>query len=217
MDFTFPKLGLISGNKMEHFLRRYIGDKTFHDVKLPFKVMASNLKTKEEVTIDKGSIAKAVRTSISIPGIVAPVKFGDQYLLDGGILNPIPVGPLVRMGIGKIIAVNVLPILKERKGGLSFLAEKKDKDRKTIFGGLKKKIDKKLQKTFSPNIFDVIVGSLEAMEYVLAEQACQQADVVINPEIEPFGWFDFVSAQELIRLGEEEALKMLPEIKNMIK
>ncbi|MFC1703804.1 patatin-like phospholipase family protein, partial [Candidatus Omnitrophota bacterium] len=216
LDFTFPKLGLIAGKKMEKFLRRYLGDRTFHDVKFSFKVMATNLRTKEEVVLDKGSIVKAVRTSIAIPGILTPVRHKDQFYLDGGILNPIPVGPLVKRGISKIIAVNILPVLKERKGGLGFLVEKKAKPRDTLLSKMQRMIDRKIKRSFSPNIFDVIVGSLEAMEYVLAEQACQQADIVIHPEIEPLGWFDFVSAQELITLAEEETMRLMPEIKSLI-
>lgn len=210
-DFIFPKLGLMRPKRIEWFLKEVMGDKTFYDIRFPLKIMSTDVRTREEVAIEDGSLAKAVLASSAIPGIFEPVRYGDRYLMDGGVLNPVPVGILMKLGIKKIIAINVLPYFDAHyaeKAGDSQVNKKISK-----YEWFKKRI----RPWLSPNIVDVIMSSLQAMEYVLAEASCQQADIFIRPDIEPSEWFNFLDAQHFIKKGEEAAEKYIAEIKKLIK
>ncbi len=212
LDLVFPKSGLIGGKKINKFLKMYLANKTFRDIRCPLKIMATNLETREEVVIEEGSLLTAVRASSAVPGIFEPVKFNGSYLIDGAVLNPVPVGVLAKLGIKKIIAVNVLPHVKVNHD----MGPAKSELAKTgIYGGAPD--FKRFKGKASPNIIDAIMGSFEAMEYVLADASCRQSDIYLHPEIEEYDWFDFSQAQDFIRLGEEEALKYLAEIKELIK
>lgn len=186
-DLTWPKKGLIKGREVKRFLVSQFGKKTFYDLKLPFKIITCDIETREEVVLEEGSLADAVMASISIPGVFEPVKIGGRLLVDGGIINPLPTNVLMRSGVAKIIAVNTLP----SPGN----------------------IQKMKKKDF--NIFDVIVNSVQASEYLLAEASCQNADIAMHPILETVDWYEFYEEANVIQRGQDEALKYLPQLKEL--
>ena len=186
-DLTLPKMGLVKGEEIRKLLRSHLGEKTFHDLRLPFKAVACDIEKREEVVIDKGSLVEAIMASISIPGIFLPVRMGGRLLVDGGIINPLPTNVLTRLGVAKIIAVNTLPSPED--------------------------VQRSSRKVAS--IFDVIVNSFQASEFLLAEASCQTADIVIRPVLSSVGWYEFYEGVRLIRRGEEEALKHIQKIKEL--
>ena len=109
IDLTLPKSGFIAGKKVKEFLKSIIGDVQFSELKLPFACVATDVMTGEEVVINQGSVLEAVRASISMPIIFSVVKWQGRYLVDGGLVDPVPVGVLKDMGADFIIAVNVDP------------------------------------------------------------------------------------------------------------
>ncbi len=220
-DLKFPIRGLISDFKTLYFLRKYLGNRTFYDIRCPLKIVATSLEDRQEVVIDSGDIVDAVRASISIPGIYSPVKYKDGFLIDGGILNPIPVSVLLKMDAKKIIAVNTLPspadieksLVMDRKRRAQGEEEARNKK---FFDKIFFKLKRRLIKFFRPNILQIITSSIEALEYSTAEANCRQADIVIHPCVAGLSWRDFVNPETLIALGEEAAEKALPEIKRLI-
>ena len=214
LDLGFPRLGFIRGRKIYNFLKKYLGDKTFYDVKLPLKILATNVKTKESVIIDKGLLVDAVMASCAIPGVFKPVHFEDELLLDGGVFNPLPVEVLARCGIKKIIAVNVTP---SREDLLKGYAEMKTKERQPInikkrFFGFRNDIKRILQ----ANIFDFIFGSIEIMQSEIAKKESTLADIVLHPDTTGLNWLEFHKAQEFIKRGEKEARGKLDKIKELL-
>ncbi|NLE08873.1 MAG: patatin family protein [Dehalococcoidales bacterium] len=109
VDLNIPKTGLIKGKKIEELLKEFYGDAEFSDCVKPFKCAATDIDTGEEVVLDEGPLWKAVRSSISIPVIFAVTNHNDRYLVDGALVNPVPVRLLKEMGADVIIAVNVIP------------------------------------------------------------------------------------------------------------
>ena len=85
IDVTFPRLGFIKGNKLYSFLKKYLVDKTFYDVKLPLRIIASDVRRKEPKILDKGLLVDAIMASCSMPGIFAPFKFKEELLFDGDV------------------------------------------------------------------------------------------------------------------------------------
>ncbi|NLJ40984.1 MAG: patatin family protein [Clostridiales bacterium] len=106
-DVAVPKLGFIKGDRLEEFVRLLTRDMTFDQLRIPLKVTAVDLKTNSSVIISSGKVAKAVRASISIPGIFVPVIHNEQVLVDGGLLERIPAGVVKDMGADIIIGVDV--------------------------------------------------------------------------------------------------------------
>ena len=107
--------GVIHGEKVKELLRALIGDVNFRDLKIPLTVVATDVNTGEEVAIKTGSVIDAVRASISIPAIFMPVKLNDRFLIDGGIVNPVPVNVAKNMGATFVIACNVIHNPRRRK------------------------------------------------------------------------------------------------------
>ncbi|MBU4509868.1 patatin-like phospholipase family protein, partial [bacterium] len=108
MDFTIPRSGLIRGNKIENMLIDWgLEDKTFDELNIPFAAVATDIESGERVILHQGKVADAVRASISIPGIFIPVKYDDRYLVDGGVVDPVPVDLAKKMGADIVIAVSL--------------------------------------------------------------------------------------------------------------
>jgi NTE family protein len=101
------KQGLIEGKKVEAFIDSHIDGEKFENCKIPFSVVATDLKTGDIVILDKGKLAPAIRASISIPLVFKPVEFGDKMLADGGLSAPIPTEIVRNMGADIVIAVNL--------------------------------------------------------------------------------------------------------------
>ncbi|MBM7692382.1 NTE family protein [Peribacillus deserti] len=107
LDFTVPKMGLISGKKIKDFIRIFTYGKNLEDLNIPVSVVATDINTGEKVIFTKGPIAEAVRASISIPGIFVPEKIGSRLLVDGGVVDRIPVSVVREMGADIVIGVEV--------------------------------------------------------------------------------------------------------------
>ena len=100
--------GLIQGQKITSFLAPLIGDVEFKDLPIPLSVVAADVQSMEQVVINEGPVLEAVRASISLPAIFTPVKWKNRFLIDGGVLNPMPADIARNMGAEIVIAVNAL-------------------------------------------------------------------------------------------------------------
>lgn len=107
LDIAFPKSGFLRGRRVEKHMRSLAGDVLIEDLPKPFRAVATDVATGEEIVLDRGPLWKAIRASISLPCFFEPVRQGDRYLVDGGVTNPIPVSHLLDMGADRTIAVNV--------------------------------------------------------------------------------------------------------------
>ena len=107
VDFTEPKTGFIAGKRIERYIRKIIGNKNFSELDIPLRVIATDLIKGEKVIFKEGDVTKAVRASISIPGVFSSVKMEKKELVDGGIIDPIPVDIVKNMGANIIIATDL--------------------------------------------------------------------------------------------------------------
>lgn len=108
-DMTLPVTGLIQGKRVVALLKSILGDITFSDLRCDFRCVATDIVSGEEVVLSDGSLVEAVRASISIPGIFTPVEHSGRYLVDGGLVNTVPVSVCREMGADYVIGVNVIP------------------------------------------------------------------------------------------------------------
>ncbi|MFH0878032.1 MAG: patatin-like phospholipase family protein [Candidatus Omnitrophota bacterium] len=218
-DLTFPLHGLIKGKHITRFLTKYLGEKTFFDVKRPFKIVACDCMNMRQVVFETGRLRDAVLASIAIPGVFSPYRIRDRYYIDGGILNPLPTNVLVEAGAKKIIAVNVLPNSADIERTYELLSKREPTFSKH-FRFLKKAVfkgQKKVSRFFQPNIFDVIVSSVQSIEYSLAQlSSLSQSDVTLHPDMTGVHWAAFDQVSDLVKRGEDEAHLHLTEIKELL-
>jgi len=216
-DPVFPKTGFIGGRFIKRWLKKHLGDTTFAETKIPLKITVYDLIHREEHILEEGSLVEAVRESIAIPGVIEPVMKGGRMSIDGGVLNPLPTNVLNRLGIRKIIAVNVLQSPADVSRGYELAKSRLQEDRKIpFFRAPLKFLWVRSQKIFSTNIPDIIIRTLQATGYVIAEQSAKQADVVIHPELVGINWFELYEVDRLIKSGEQAALEHLTEIKKLV-
>jgi len=114
--FTFPRSGLVDGRKIEEFIRDQIGAVAIEDLDLPYAAVATDLARGAEVVMDRGDLISAVRASIAVPGMFTPVRRGAALLADGGLVNPVPVDVVRRMGADTVIAVDLNHDVVTNKG-----------------------------------------------------------------------------------------------------
>lgn len=186
MDITIPTSGLIGGRRIRDFLYETLHGKRFEDFEIPAMTMSCDIARREEVVIGTGPAVDGIMPSIAIPGLFNPILPGDgRILVDGGMVNPLPVNLLSREGINRIIAVNSMPSPEAaaRSSG-----------------------------TTSPNVLDILLHSFYSLQYRIARYAMQDADIYLNPIMEGATWYDFHRAPEFIEFGEAEAEKIVPEL-----
>jgi len=106
-DITFPRKGLIKGEKFLSFLELITRGKNIEELNIPFSAIACDIETGEHIVIKEGSLAKAIRASTSIPGVYIPFYHQGRLLVDGGVLDPVPAGTVREMGADLVIAVDV--------------------------------------------------------------------------------------------------------------
>lgn len=107
VDLTLPANGFIRGEKLENYVNKALQNAVIERLKIPFRAVATNVQTGEEVVFAVGNTGKAVRASCSVPGVFQPVRIGDKSYLDGGLVSPVPVDAARKTGADIVIAVDI--------------------------------------------------------------------------------------------------------------
>lgn len=192
VDLALPRTGFIKGKKIKDLLALFVGgDIKFSDLKVPLACVAADIMTGEEVVINDGSVLEGIRASISIPVIFTVVKWKGRYLVDGSLVNPVPVSVLREMGADFIIAVNIIPTVRDRAQWVEKIKE--------------------------PHIISVIMQSLYIASYSLVRSSLEGADIVIEPQMADITYSDFSRAEECILQGALATQGSIPEIKRQLE
>ncbi len=229
LDFKMRSAGLIGGRRIEDLLRENFGDNRIENLPAPFVAVCTDLATGHEVWLRKGELTMAMRASFALPGIFPPVDHNGQLLIDGALVNPVPVSPCLALGSQITIAVDLNGdmIGKSKKPGSNF---------QTILGfdivgdptfeseaesalGLSS-LPKRLfrREMNAPSLFGVMVSSLNIIQDRLTRSrlAGDPPDVHIKPRIGHIGLLEFERAEEIIKEGEEAAERKMPEIQSAL-
>jgi len=192
-DIRFGKSGLLGGDAIAREIRKYLGEARFEDADRPFAVVAADLAHDKEVVIRSGPVADAVRASISLPGIFAPVARDGQLLIDGGMKNPVPVSICRDLGAELVVAVDVTADYPGRAAAAGIVAGE------GFLGG----------------IFEVVTTAMAmAMRQLAnARAATDPPDVLIAPKVGHIRPYAFQNAPELIDAGRRAALDAVADIK----
>ncbi len=212
-DLTLPRSGLFAGQTLLRFLRSYFGTREFADLERPFACVATDIETGEEVVLKEGRVAEAIRASCGLPLIFQPIRLNGRYLVDGGLVNPVPTSLLAEQGADTLIAVNLtMPAGDSAR-------DVKPKGRTVLnapvdLASLKQLALPEVLK--APNMFDVFFQMIYTMEYEIAQSRLGLAHIVIHPDLKGFSWTEMHRAKELIRAGQLVAEQYVPQIKALI-
>jgi len=223
MDISFGNGGLLRGNRIMDALRELIGDVDISELPIKYVAVATDLNARREVWIDRGPLFDAIRSSIAIPTVFTPVERGGRTLVDGGLLNPLPVSPTLSDATDLTIAVDLSGAAEsgaaervnrveaaESEEGQSyhaaiqgFINDALGKVAQSLAGGT--------QKGDERSMMDVVNRSFEIMQVTIARHnlASHPADLVIRVPRNACRSFDFHKAAGLIQLGRELTEKAL--------
>ncbi|OGX06613.1 MAG: hypothetical protein A3G87_03910 [Omnitrophica bacterium RIFCSPLOWO2_12_FULL_50_11] len=221
-DLSLPHRGFFKGHQVKRFLRNYLHRTTFRQLKVPMKVVAADLVTGEELIFDEGEVVEAIRASVSIPGIFRPVHMKDQTVIDGGVVDPLPIKVLSRYGVKKIIAVNVLPSSGDHAQRREYYEVRtkersREIEKKAWTDRLFHALGERIRKRFRDNVFNVLMNSIQFLEYGIAESNAEGADILIHCALPNSHWAEFYSVDKFIRCGEERAREQLEDIKRLME
>jgi len=222
LDFTVSG-GLILGEKLFTFIREHFHDKDIATLPKAFGAVATELVTGREVWLREGSMLSAVRASAALPGLFTPFLLNGRLLVDGALVNPVPVSLCRAMGADIVIAVDLNADLIGR--------HVKDADVPAIavpaaVPSVWDKLPRGLGRLKSgptaskdmPSIFDVMSISLNIMQVRITRSrlAGEPADILIRPRLANFALMDYHRAAQAIEEGERAARQALPEIEELI-
>lgn len=205
----FLQPGILAGQRFLTMMRPYLrGRERFEELLLPCRTVATDIQTGERIAIGSGKLETAFRASSSVPMVLSPLKVGERVLVDGGVADPVPAEVASDMGADLTIAVNVVPRLKRGvETALSYWYR-----RMNAFNPLSYVTDSQ----DLPNLFDIVMNSMQILQYELGNFKAITADVLINPDLSDFTWIEYYRADELIARGAEAAERALPAIAKAI-
>jgi len=222
LDVSFSGSGLLGGGRLAEKLTATLGDARIEDLPMRFGAIATEIGTGHEIWVTRGRLSDAVRASYALPGIFPAVEIGQRWLMDGALVNPVPVSAARALGARVVIAVNVNTDMfgrgttihdhgadSETEAPLE--AEVASRGLLGRFGAEKSAKRRFLGTAARPGLSSVMVEAFNIMQdrITRARLAGDPPDVLISPRIGRIGLIDFHRAEEAIQIGAEAAEKAL--------
>ncbi|MDY0145075.1 MAG: patatin-like phospholipase family protein [Kiritimatiellia bacterium] len=236
-EISLSRSGLTDGKRLLEETSKLLGVATFEELVVPLRTVATDLANGGEVVLTEGDLLQALRASISIPGLFSPVRLDGRLLVDGGLVNPVPVNVARDMGAQVVIAVDVSqgyeleekfagdasddePVVPARPLRLPRQKDEEESDGPLqALGQFFDDVEKKMRRVKAswqaretkPDMLDVLVRSVRIMEaqIALARREFEPPDVLIEPQVGGIGTLDFQRAAEAVEAGRAAALHAL--------
>lgn len=214
-DLALSRTAILNGEKVEEWLAKHLPE-TFEELELPFACVSVDLSEGTRVVHRSGDLRMAVRASISIPVVFMPVSRGSQVLVDGGLLEPVPVPALRELRASDVRVAVTVGGLGALRPGYGLPEESAQREGiGALFASLHEKDGERSPKV--PGRMQIANASVELMQREIAESALKHASIVIAPAVEAYQGWEFPEAATLISLGEEAARKALPELRRRLR
>jgi NTE family protein len=230
LDIRLNGSGLIGGEKLASQLEASIGNTLIEDLPCKFATVATEVRTGHEIWLTHGRVVDAMRASYALPGIFAPVLIGDRWLVDGALVNPVPVSAARALGAEIVIAANLSSDVFTHSttiyahGALSAPADASAEQQppRRRFGKFFSP-ERTVKREFfggggRPGISSVMVDAFNIMQdrITRARLAGDPPDLLISPRVGQIGWFDFHRAADLIEFGARSAERAIDSIQEAI-
>ena len=221
MDFGL-RGGLIKGKRVREVFREQFVECEFSELQVPFAAVATDLHSGQEIWLREGRVSAAIGASIAVPGLFQPVPYEGRYLVDGSVVNPIPVSLCRAMGADIVLAVDLGSDLVGRYV--------RDDDRAPTQTGPRGFISRFLPRnnraserqgepeSVPPSLLETLMGSINIMQLRIARSrlAGEPPDALLTPRLGHLGLLDYHRAEFAIAEGREAVTRMLPAIRNAI-
>ena len=228
LDFRVASNGMIAGNRLFAEMERRVGDMRFEDLSRPFAVVATDLYTGHEVWYNDGELVPAIRASFSLPGLFEPARVDGRWVIDGALVNPVPVSVCHAFGAQIVLAVNLnTPPNRNGKGpnvpigmgrlnplpGWSHGILRKSAGRLT-----RRKNDEIPASPETPSLIGVLASTMNLVQdrVTRSRLAADPPDVNIVPKIGHVGLLDFHLAAECIEAGAAAVYQAEPDIREAL-
>jgi NTE family protein len=202
-DPTLLRRGLFEGQKVIDYLRQHLGECRFDNLRCPLSLVAVDLEASKAVTLDEGSVLDALRATIALPGLFRPVERDGQLLVDGGLLDNLPVDVVRGMGADTVIGVDVVGNSTTFSALIKALREQR-----YVPGGV-------------ASTFEVLLRSLDVMMKDINRRCLTEAtpEVVIRPPVSPdvSVLLGFNRAADTIAIGRQATMEDLPAIRDLLE
>ena len=187
-------------------MKELLGEITFDQLKIPCALTAVDLETGKEMVLNTGSVFKAVLATIAIPGIFPPCNWDECLLVDGAVINPVPVSTVRQISPNKnlpVVAVSLTSSVSEK----GLLPNIKPKAAEVVFN--------QISRLKVAQAFDIFLRSIEIGMTTISEFRLQldQPEVIVRPDVKHIGYLEKVNIAEVVKLGEEAMIDALPELK----
>ena len=233
LDLNLSLSGFVDAARLRSFFGEYVCPESVRIEELgrTFATVSTDLETGREIWITEGSVLDAVWASMSLPGLFPPIRNQGRWLVDGGLVNPVPVSVCRALGAEIVIAVN----LNGSIVGRHFLHHAREKSDEIPADGLLATVRKTVSKTVRsysvslfdnngtedapPGLFDAISGSINIVQdrITRSRMAGDPPDIVLAPRLSHIGLMEFYRAREAIEEGRECVRRMLPELRHQVK
>ena len=203
LDLAFGWTGLFKGDRLMGVLKELVGDHVIEELPIGFTAVATDLTEQREIWLNKGPLFDAIRASIAIPTVFTPHPYLGRILVDGGLLNPIPIAPALNQAADMIIAVNLNAHSRRSQQRAAELARGADPDRPGDMEEPAAEADRAGPKV--PSVLDVVTVSLDLMQNTIARMklASYSPDIVIEVPRDACLFYEFYRAEEMIALGRK--------------
>lgn len=213
-DVAWPSEGLLHGRRALDRIRPHLGD-TIEELALPYAAVATDLHSGEEVVLRQGAVFDAVRASIAIPGLFRPWRIGGRLLVDGGLVNPVPVSAALELGAEFVIAINVLPLQADLEEASSlrarlWLVESEEPEE---IDATSRTRDERL------GLVEVVSQASRILEAQIAGHRLRahRPGCLLQIPVPATGMFDLHRTGELAEIGRRCAEQALPELRSALE
>jgi NTE family protein len=227
LDVSLAGSGLICGGRLARQLDRTVGKVKIEELDARFAAIATEIDTGHEVWLTRGRLVEALRASYALPGVFAPVRIGGRWLLDGALVNPVPVSAARALDARLVIGVNTNADLFGR--GTTIHDHGFEDDEPIAQGNAengwrdRRRAEKLLRRKLfgqpgRPGLPTVMIEAYSVMQdrITRARLAGDPADIMIGPRLGDIGMFDFHRAEEAIRIGADAAERSLEQIEQAV-
>jgi NTE family protein len=230
MDFTISGLGLLAGGRLKAALRRDLGAVAIEDLPVRFAAVATQIQTGHEIWLSRGDLVDAMRASYALPGVFEPVQLDGRWLIDGALVNPVPVSVCRALGADIVVAVNlVAETLARAEATPALVAAAAEADQigearsplaaRSVFeaGTTAARLAGGFEQA-RPTIAQVLVDAFNITQDRISRSrlAGDPPDLTVNAKVGGVGLFEFHRAAELIAIGRDAAQKALPELSQLL-
>ncbi|OFX46936.1 MAG: hypothetical protein A2X13_07955 [Bacteroidetes bacterium GWC2_33_15] len=219
IDFTFSRNGIIKGDKILREMKKMIPDRNIEDLPVPFVAVATDISNDKELVFNRGSLYYAIRASISIPTVFTPLIKDGYYIVDGGVINPIPINRAERFDGDILVVVDVNSRIPNITNQIPEDNNQEEKKYSKYINSVINKLDYFIPQNDSDKIgyFNLLNKTTGLMLNQISLMTLEkyQPDILINISKDSFGTYDFYKSEKLIEEGRRATIEAIKKFKTV--